>query len=77
MHIGQEIAQYTAGAAEIAVWALGQSGFVIKGRAGTVVVDPYLSDSIKEFARLFPVPIAPAEIVGIDLILSTHIHEDH
>jgi len=77
MALADEITRFVAGPAEVAIWALGQSGFIIKGRAGTAVLDPYLSDSIKEFARLFPVPIAPEELVGIDLILATHIHDDH
>ena len=77
MGLAGEISRFVAGPAEVGIWALGQSGFVIKGRGGTVVVDPYLSNSIKEFDRLFPVPIAPEELTGIDLILATHIHDDH
>ena len=28
----------------MAVWWLGQSGFLIKSRSGTLVIDPYLSE---------------------------------
>lgn len=70
----------------VAVCALGQAGFLLKGAGGTVVaVDPYLSDRIagdSEFgppgrwARRFPPPLGPAEL-DADVIVVTHEHADH
>ncbi len=64
----------------VSSWWLGGSGFVFKTSEGTLIyVDPYLSNSVKEIfgaERAFPPPIAP-EDVRVDLVISTHWHEDH
>ncbi|MGW2312134.1 MBL fold metallo-hydrolase [Actinomadura luteofluorescens] len=70
----------------VAVCALGQAGFLIKGSGGTVVaVDPYLSDRLardSEFgppgrwARRFPPPFGPDDL-DADVVLVTHEHADH
>jgi L-ascorbate metabolism protein UlaG (beta-lactamase superfamily) len=70
----------------VAICALGQAGFLLKGASGAVVaVDPYLSDRIagdSEFgppgrwARRFPPPFAPEEL-DADLVVVTHEHADH
>jgi L-ascorbate metabolism protein UlaG (beta-lactamase superfamily) len=67
----------------VAICALGQAGFLLKGASGAVVaVDPYLSDRIagdSEFgppgrwARRFPPPFAPEEL-DADLVVVTHEH---
>ena len=64
---------------------LGQAGFLIRSRDATVVIDPYLSDSLavkyrdREFPheRMVPVPIEPSVLTGIDVVLATHGHTDH
>jgi L-ascorbate metabolism protein UlaG (beta-lactamase superfamily) len=72
-------------AGTLALWWLGQSGFLIKSRFGTLLIDPYLSDSLtRKYAgsahphvRMTAIPIGPAELTGIDLVLCSHKHSDH
>src|SRR5207249_6229693 len=69
----------------LAVWALGQSGFLLKGGGHVVVIDPYLSNYVEEiapepkgaFARRVPIVARPEELDMVDLALSTHQHDDH
>lgn len=67
------------------LWWLGQSGFLAVTPAGTILFDPYLSDSLTEkyaatdkpHVRLTERVIDPARLTGIDLITSSHHHTDH
>lgn len=67
------------------LWWLGQSGFLLHTRAGTVLFDPYLSDSLtkkyaatdKPHTRITERVIAPERLTGIDVITSSHNHTDH
>ena len=67
------------------LWWLGQSGFLLHTRAGTVLFDPYLSDSLtqkyaatdKPHVRVTERVIAPERLTGIDVITSSHNHTDH
>src|SRR5690606_29110189 len=56
------------------------AGYVVRSADMTVVIDPYLSDSAAkgtpELARLYPVPINPAELRA-DVYIVTHDHLDH
>ncbi len=70
----------------ITLWWLGQTGFVVKSPAGQlIVVDPYLSNACKSLGeaegvnmdRLVPPPLAPADLVDVDLYVMTHSHADH
>jgi L-ascorbate 6-phosphate lactonase len=64
----------------VAIWALGQAGFIAQDRAKTVVFDPYLSDSIKHDAlgpRQFPPPIDPSALRRVDVVFISHDHGDH
>ncbi len=70
----------------ITLWWLGQAGFVVKSPAGArIVIDPYLSDSCAAIGRdagfnmnrIVPPPISPQELVGVNLFLLTHSHQDH
>lgn len=69
----------------IALYWLGQAGFVIDGGGRRLVIDPYLSDSLAEkyrgtrFAheRLMPPPVKPSQIKHVDMVLCTHQHTDH
>ena len=67
----------------IAIWFLGQNGWVVKSPGGTVIaVDPYLSDINKgrrpgiDSARQLPIFIEPSDL-RVDLFLCTHSHIDH
>ena len=64
---------------QLALWSLGQSGFVIKGGAMIAYIDPYLSDSGAEIGsiRRFPIPIDPATIQHANMVFATHEHLDH
>lgn len=70
----------------IALWWLGQAGFVIKTPQGIIVaLDPYLSNSCKalgeglgfDMDRLVPPPLAPEELAGVAVYVMTHSHQDH
>ncbi len=69
----------------LAVWSLGQSGFVLKGGATIAYVDPYLSNYVDEagfappgtFPRQFPAPLLPEEATNAQLVFCTHEHADH
>jgi L-ascorbate metabolism protein UlaG (beta-lactamase superfamily) len=68
-----------------ALWWLGQSGFLLKHKMGTLLFDPYLSESLttkysatdKPHVRMTRRPIDPARLDGIDVVTSTHAHTDH
>lgn len=58
---------------------LGQSGYVLESGATTIVIDPYLSDSVNRVAgrpRALPIPIEPSTI-SCDAVICTHDHLDH
>ena len=67
------------------LWWLGQSGFLLSTRGGTILFDPYLSDSLtkkyattdKPHTRVTERVIAPERLTGIDVITSSHNHTDH
>lgn len=69
----------------LAIWWLGQSGYVLKSRQGTLTIDPYLSEHLtrkyegtsKPHVRMTACPIRPGELSGIDLVLASHKHSDH
>ncbi len=83
--VADQVQQLTVPYGHLAVWALGQHGFLLKGGRTTVIVDPYLSDSIAErgghfrdtFARLIPIVVAPQALSIVDMVLVTHHHTDH
>lgn len=64
----------------IAIFWLGQAGFVFKTAQGKIIyVDPYLTDSVEGvagFKRLTPSVIEPGE-VRADWVVITHLHPDH
>jgi L-ascorbate metabolism protein UlaG (beta-lactamase superfamily) len=80
-----EIQSSHPGPRTLHIWWLGQSGFVVKSRFGTLVIDPYLSDSLaRKYAgtsrphdRLTACPILPNQLGEVDLVLSSHKHTDH
>jgi len=67
----------------MAIWWLGQNGFLFKSPEGTTVgVDLYLTDSCAalpvaiNLKRQIPVLIEPEDLV-VDLFACTHNHQDH
>ncbi|MCB8881935.1 MBL fold metallo-hydrolase [Acidisoma cellulosilytica] len=69
----------------VSLYWLGQAGFLIRGGGLTLLIDPYLSDSLAEkyrgkpfpHQRMMLTPIAVADLPPIDLVLCTHAHTDH
>lgn len=64
---------------------LGQSGFIIQWNGNTILMDPYLSDSLtrkyqntdRPHERMCEIAASPNDLLGIDLITSSHNHTDH
>lgn len=65
---------------ELAIFYLGQAGFVFKTSRGKIIyIDPYLSDLCERlhgFKRLIPAPISAYD-VDADIVICTHEHADH
>jgi L-ascorbate metabolism protein UlaG (beta-lactamase superfamily) len=67
------------------LWWLGQSGFLLHADGRTVLMDPYLSDSLtlkyagtdKPHIRMTERVVDPARLAGIDLVTVSHAHTDH
>lgn len=65
---------------QLALWALGQSGFVLKSGNTLLTIDPYLSDSVEKLPgprRAFPAPLRAGELTQLTGVLATHEHLDH
>src|SRR5262245_45758858 len=85
MELAAEIAAKKPLAGALAVWWLGQSGFLIKSPRGSLLIDPYLSDSLtrkyantnRPHVRMTTLAINPAQLCPIDLVLCSHKHSDH
>lgn len=69
----------------LAIWALGQQGYIFKGGDTVVVIDPYLSNHIEEQAgestpfttRMIPIAVPPGDLDMVDVAFTTHHHADH
>jgi L-ascorbate metabolism protein UlaG (beta-lactamase superfamily) len=69
----------------LAIWWLGQSGFLIKSHAGILVIDPYLSEHLtrkyentnRPHVRMTRAPLRGADLEHVDLVLASHKHSDH
>lgn len=74
----REIAATSLPPEQLAVWYLGQCGFLFKWKQTVVLVDAVLSDLPGEHGsrRHFPAPFAP-ELLDADYVLCTHGHADH
>ena len=72
-------------AAQLHLWWLGQSGFLIQWQGHHLLMDPYLSDSLtkkyantnKPHVRMTERVIAPERLDFVDAVTSTHNHTDH
>ncbi len=71
--------------AELHMWWLGQSGFLLQHGGRHLLMDPYLSDSLtakyagtdKPHVRMTERVIAPERLTFIDAVTSSHNHTDH
>jgi L-ascorbate 6-phosphate lactonase len=85
MTLMQQIRAFPVPRRSVAMWWLGQNGFIFKTPEGTLLsTDMYLTDSCARFysevgvdlARRVPVLIAPEEL-DVDIFTCTHNHRDH
>lgn len=83
MSLMREIREYPVPRNAVALWWLGQSGYIFKTHEGTLTsVDMYLTDSCNglapgmDMSRKVPVLIAPEEL-DVDIYTCTHNHQDH
>ncbi len=81
----ESIRNYKVDHGSVALWWLGQMGYLIKTPRGTLIsVDAYLTNSCKKvgdsmgmnFDRKVPIYIEPEEL-SVDHFLCTHSHQDH
>ncbi len=69
----------------LALWWLGQSGFLVKSRHGLLAVDLYLSEHLtnkyestsRPHLRMTRAPIRGKDLDQVDLVLASHKHSDH
>jgi L-ascorbate metabolism protein UlaG (beta-lactamase superfamily) len=67
------------------VWWLGQSGFLLMWQGRSLLLDPYLSDSLtrkyattdKPHVRMTERVVDPGCLEGIEAVTSSHAHTDH
>lgn len=75
----QEIKNTTTSADDLALWPIGQCGFIFKYLDTTLYIDPVLTDLTNdqgETVRYYPAPYAPEQAFA-DYVLCTHGHIDH
>ena len=79
------IRTYEVPSDSLAVWFLGQNGFLLKSASAPLIgIDLYLSDSCAEtfshlpfrLNRQLPVFIEPEDL-DVDVFITTHSHHDH
>jgi len=58
----------------VALFWLGQAGFVVRGGRTTLAIDVFLTDRPD---RRHPPPVAASELGFVDAFLATHEHRDH
>jgi L-ascorbate metabolism protein UlaG (beta-lactamase superfamily) len=69
----------------VALWWLGQAGFLLRYKNTTIIIDAYLSDALAlkykdqyyPHQRMMPPPIAPDQLSDIDFFICSHSHSDH
>ncbi len=83
MTLMQQIRAFSVPRRSVAVWWLGQNGYVFKTPEGTLAaIDLYLTDSCAalykdlNLSRRVPVLIPPEEL-NVDVFACTHNHQDH
>jgi len=80
MDLSARIATTRVTEGKVAVFWLGQAGFVIKdSRDRVIAIDPYLTDCVERaygFKRMIPKLIAPYDL-DLDILITSHDHLDH
>ncbi len=80
MSLSYDIENIDVSKGEVAIFWLGQAGFLFKTHTGVqIAVDPYLTncgERIRGFKRLSPMLISPEEF-NPDYYITTHLHFDH
>ena len=83
MHFIETVQNTVVKEKEIAVFWLGQAGFLIKTHSGKqIAIDPYFSDCVEQieklrgFKRLMPPPCQAQEL-SLDVLIISHEHNDH
>lgn len=83
MSLMKQIREFAVPKKSVALWWLGQSGYIFKTPEGTLTsVDMYLTDSCStlvpgmNFSRKVPILIPPEEL-DVDIFTCTHNHQDH
>lgn len=61
---------------QLALWSLGQAGFIIKGGDTLVCIDPFLSSG-PNLTRRIPIVLEPGALTELDVVFATHEHLDH
>lgn len=69
----------------LALWWLGQSGFLLHYQGSFLLLDPYLSDSLtrkyentdKPHVRIAERVVDPSRLGFVDVVTSSHNHTDH
>jgi L-ascorbate metabolism protein UlaG (beta-lactamase superfamily) len=72
----QRITSATVPPGTVAMWWLGQEGWIVRGGGATLAIDPFLSD-FGHFGRAYPPPLDPNAVTNLDILLGTHNHADH
>src|SRR5262249_36855081 len=80
-----EIASTRPAPGSLAIWWLGQSGFLVKSRDATFVIDPYLSDHLtrkytgtaRPHVRMTEAPLRDRDLPDGDTVLASHKPSDH
>src|ERR1700722_5408084 len=85
MSLMQEIRDFPVSRNAVAIWWLGQNGFIFKTTEGTLLsTDLYLTNSCHDayadsginLDRQVPILLPPEEL-NVDLFTCTHNHQDH
>ena len=80
MDIAERIAATSVASGKVALFYLGQAGFLLKNHDGTtILIDPYFSDEANRlfgFKRMSP-PVAGWEKIEPNMFFATHAHIDH
>ncbi|HEX2036118.1 MAG TPA: MBL fold metallo-hydrolase [Chloroflexota bacterium] len=72
-----EIAANRPPPGSLALWHIGQSGFVVKGSGTTLYFDPFLSPSSGRLQRTWEPPFAPQDVTDAEVVFCSHSHRDH
>ena len=81
----RSIREYQAAEGNVALWFMGQNGFILKDAVGPLLgIDLYLTNSCAEshaslpfrVDRQLPIFIEPEDL-DIDVFITTHSHQDH